>query len=170
MKIDIGSGTKVKQGFVGLDKEKYVPTIKFVCDLNKGILPFKNNSIEEISCEHLLEHLNNPELIVDEIYRVLISGHKAHIVVPYFSYYTSHVWCHKNYWSTACIKLFKSSCYHETKIEFTKVKISLHRETKGIMSLVKIPFQLIADWNPTIYERLFCYVFPMAEIHFELVK
>lgn len=170
LKVDIGSGVKVKEGFVGLDKERYVPSIKYICNLEEGKLPFKDNSVDEFSCEHVLEHLNYPEVIVGEIYRCLKVGGKAHIVCPYFSFRTSHIWCHKNYWSVSCAKLFDKDLYHETKIKFSKMKIRLTRDAKFPMSIIRIPFIAVADFSPALYETLFCYIFPLSEIHFDLEK
>ena len=50
-KINFGSGDDLLQGYENYDQD---------IDLNKK-LPFKNNSIDEIVCYHVLEHLNDNE-------------------------------------------------------------------------------------------------------------
>lgn len=43
---------------------------------------FKDESFDYIICSHILEHVNKPNLALNEIYRVLRSGGKAIIMVP----------------------------------------------------------------------------------------
>ena len=49
----------------------------------KNHLPFKNSYFDFILCSDLLEHLENPEIIIKEISRVLKSKGEALIKVPY---------------------------------------------------------------------------------------
>ncbi len=82
MKLDIGCGTRKKEGFKGVD---ILPLegVDYVCDLEKK-LPFEDNSVEEIFCSHTLEHIHNfPELMA-EFWRVCKPGAKVRILVPYF--------------------------------------------------------------------------------------
>ena len=43
---------------------------------------FKDNSFDYLICSHILEHVNNPNLSLKELYRVLKHGGKAIIMVP----------------------------------------------------------------------------------------
>lgn len=79
MKVDIGGGYRFKDGFLKLDVDvKLKPEI--VADAH--YLPFRNNTINEIYCSHVLEHLKNPRLAVREMARVLKSKGVATIIVP----------------------------------------------------------------------------------------
>ncbi len=46
-------------------------------------LPLADNSVDGVICEYLLEHVPNPQRVVDEIIRVLRPGGEAYIAVPF---------------------------------------------------------------------------------------
>jgi len=70
MKIDIGCGKSCKAGYDGLDRTKF-KGVKYVVDLEKQKLPFKNNTIDNIYSNMFFEHVNNPLDIIVECNRVL---------------------------------------------------------------------------------------------------
>ena len=59
---------------------------KWICDL-RGPWKWDDNSVEEVHCSHFVEHLTATERVhfVNELYRVLIPGGKAQIVVPHWA-------------------------------------------------------------------------------------
>jgi SAM-dependent methyltransferase len=74
--LDIGAGNSPYRSFFK-NSEKYIRIDKFdygtkpdiIADATK--LPFKNNSADSVVCFQVLEHLQNPQKAVDEMYRVL---------------------------------------------------------------------------------------------------
>jgi SAM-dependent methyltransferase len=88
LKLDLGSGPRTKEGFLGVDYRDFGQAIK--ADLTKP-WPWKDGSVEEIHCSHFLEHLDhnkhNPERVrfVNELYRVLVPGGKATIITPHWA-------------------------------------------------------------------------------------
>lgn len=169
MKIDIGYGNVCKAGFVGIDYAKYNSDVKYVVNLNKSKLPFKDNSIDEAYCSHVLEHLDNPMEMVSEVHRVLKKGSKFIIKVPYFANTASHKPNHKNYWNLGCIDYFNGD-YHEAYPKWSKVNFG-HRWVQG---LIYKPFEIIFDFliklSPITYEKRFAYLFPFFELIIELEK
>jgi len=78
-RVDIGGGYRSKAGFFRLDiNAKLKPEIL----ADAQYLPFRNNTINEIYCSHILEHLQNPRLTIREIARILKSKGTATIIVP----------------------------------------------------------------------------------------
>jgi len=53
-----------------------------VCDISK--LPFSENSINEVVCADVIEHISNPKQVLQEIYRVMKKNKTLIIVVPSF--------------------------------------------------------------------------------------
>ncbi len=52
------------------------------CDLNQGILPFKDNDFDTILFSHCLEHIEMPNRIIKEVFRILKSGGTLIVGVP----------------------------------------------------------------------------------------
>lgn len=86
LKLDLGCGPNKRQGFLGVDIEKF-PGVDLVHDLRKIPWPWKDNSVEEVNCSHLLEHFGGEErvLFFNELYRVLRVGGKVTITTPHWS-------------------------------------------------------------------------------------
>lgn len=86
MKIDIGCGSKKKEGFIGIDQYA-MPGVDKVCKIGKEPLPFEDNSVEEVYSSHFIEHLNSEERVqfYNEIYRVMKVGAKATLIAPHWN-------------------------------------------------------------------------------------
>ncbi len=90
LKLDLGCGTRKREGFLGVDRRKF-DGVDIVHDLMVMPWPWDDNSVEEVYCSHLLEHLDhnrhNPERVrfMNELYRILKPGGKATIVTPHWA-------------------------------------------------------------------------------------
>jgi|GEM_PF-5697586 len=122
-KLDLGCGSRKAQGFVGLDKKSGVG-VDVVCNLEKDI-PFESNSCAEIRANHFVEHISNPQHIMEEIYRVLIHKGIVTITVPEASTKGAQKHLdHKSYWNDFSmdyytepylIKKFQTKAYFKIK-------------------------------------------------------
>lgn len=105
MKLEIGCGRTWLEGWEGLDNHDYGQ--KYICDLeviahegnailgdyghvgqpNDGGM-LGDQSVEEINCFNLLEHLTKPAALhlLNECARVLVPGGKLNIIVPNGAY------------------------------------------------------------------------------------
>ena len=87
MKLNLGCGKNLKEGYVGVDIIDYsdiFPKGTFVqADLFKEF-PFENNSIEEVYAAHFIEHIPRDGVIwfFNEVYRILIPSGIFEIYVP----------------------------------------------------------------------------------------
>jgi len=80
MKLNIGGGLKRLEGFQNVD---FMPgeATDILCDIEHEILPLEDNTVDEIACEEVLEHLShsreNPDgldamiFAMNEMWRVL---------------------------------------------------------------------------------------------------
>lgn len=84
LRLDLGCGTRKQEGFTGVDSMSF-PGVDEVLDLT-GPWPWKDDSVEEVHCSHLVEHFTAPQRIhfVNELYRVMKKGAKATIIVPHW--------------------------------------------------------------------------------------
>ncbi len=82
MRIELGCGRHKKEGF-----DVYIDRVDFgfneVCDFEKNKLPFEDNSINFIWCNHVLEHMRDAQNILNECWRVLKPGGIFEVKVPY---------------------------------------------------------------------------------------
>ena len=86
MKLNLGSGSKILDGYTNVDKyDYYKPDV--VHDLEIFPYPFKDNSIDEILLSHVLEHIGqSPDIflgIVKEFYRICRNNSIIKIIVPH---------------------------------------------------------------------------------------
>lgn len=76
-KLNIGSGRIRYDGFTNIDITQIIDgngekMVDIILDIEKEKLPFKDNSIEEIKVENILEHLGNGFIFfLNECHRVL---------------------------------------------------------------------------------------------------
>lgn len=85
--INIGSGSKIiNKKVINIDCYPYEGVSIVALAEN---LPFNNNSIDIIICDYILEHVKDPKMIVDEIYRVLKAGGLVYVGLPFIIGYHS---------------------------------------------------------------------------------
>lgn len=84
LRLDLGAGTRPKEGFVAVDSRAFAET-HIVCDLGKEVWPWDQNTVDEVHCSHMVEHLKPAERIhfANELHRVLKPGAKATIITPH---------------------------------------------------------------------------------------
>jgi hypothetical protein len=85
-KLDIGCGSKKREGFHGVDQYK-MDGVDTVLKIGIAKWPFADDSIEEVVSSHFVEHLNAQERVhfYNELFRVMKKGAKATIVVPHWA-------------------------------------------------------------------------------------
>lgn len=111
-------------------------------------LPISNNSADGIICMSVLEHVENPFKVVEEIYRILKPGGKGFIYVPFL-----HSYHGSDYWR------FSKDGIKYLFIKFQKIEICPARgHFETIASL--LPYQNKFPMNIFIYlARLFDAIF-----------
>jgi len=84
VKLDIGCGHNKKEGYISIDKSPDVDA-DYIVDVETEPLPFKDSSVDEIHCAHLVEHIHNLIPFMNECYRVLKPGGRMEILAPYYT-------------------------------------------------------------------------------------
>jgi len=83
--LNLGCGKTRIPNSLGVDKVKTQDYVDIVHDLNITPYPFTDNSVDEIHMYHVLEHLNGPLRILEDIHRILKPNGICNIRVPHFS-------------------------------------------------------------------------------------
>ena len=109
--ISKGSGAKLWKTLL-LEKTKIIHCdlllqneVDVVADAHK--LPFKNNSFHSLVCQAVLEHVQNPKLVVEEMRRVLKSNGIAYVEVPFLQGFHADPHDYQRYTQEGLKVLFK---------------------------------------------------------------
>ncbi len=170
--LDLGCGNNKYKSMnkndlvIGIDQVK-IHNVDIVWNLNKFPYPFNNNEFDLIYTSHTLEHLDNLDETFQEIIRITKNHGKIIIRVPHFSCGVSYRDpTHKILFSYFTFNYFTDECFY-TKSKFKIIKRRLNFTRENFTFLNKI-FNPIINLNPLIYERLFCWILPCAEVIAEL--
>lgn len=82
--LDIGCGKNKVCGALGLDIDKSANP-EILHDLNVYPYPIKDNEFDKIYAKHVIEHVNDPVLFLQECYRILKVGGTIFVETPHFS-------------------------------------------------------------------------------------
>jgi hypothetical protein len=110
--IDLGCGSHKVEGAIGVDKHPY-PGVDKIVDLDVTPWPLDSDSFETIYAHHVIEHVVDIPLFMNEIHRIGSDGAMVYIVTPHFSSVSS--------WGDPTHRWHLSCVWHET---FTKLYLS----------------------------------------------
>lgn len=86
LKLDLACGDNKQEGYFGIDCVSTAST-DYVWDLTVTPWPIDDETVDEIVCNHFLEHLTGRQRIafMEECYRILKPEAKLIVVTPYWS-------------------------------------------------------------------------------------
>ena len=170
--IELGCGKKKRQGRITVDKAD-LPNVDIVADMENGLPFLPDDSVDEIHCRSVLEHIQNFEDLIREMVRVLKKSGKAHIFVPHFSnpyYYSDYT--HRRFFGLYTFYYFVDK-EHQLKRKvpnfYTDTRILILSQRLKFRSIFSIlnPFKKLIGWflnlHPALqayYEENLCYIFP----------
>lgn len=104
LKLNLGCGGRPLPGYVNVDI--YGDKVDIRHNLNIFPYPFKENSVDIVRMSDVLEHLDDPRLVLKEIRRILKPGGIFKFYLPHFTYNGAFNPFHKTFWS------YNSVCYN----------------------------------------------------------
>ena len=169
--LNLGSGTtRHHPQLINLD----IQDSANVDVLNLGTeLPFKNDSLDLVISQEVLEHIDDPWHTISEVYRVLRPGGKFYCQVPFvigfhpgpcdywrFSRQALEHLFNNQHWEmeTLELSLGHGSGFYRILVEFLAVTAStisqrLYRPAKGLAALACYPFQWFDYLTPFSAEK-----------------
>jgi predicted SAM-dependent methyltransferase len=82
LRLDLACGKRKKHNFIGVDLWEGAD---IVYNLEKFPWPFENDSVDEIFCQHYIEHVPDFVSFANELHRIMKVGAKAEIIAPYYT-------------------------------------------------------------------------------------
>lgn len=180
--IELGCGQQKQiQNAITIDMID-LPHIDIIANVNEGLSFLPDESVDEIYSFHFMEHIDDLEYFMKEIYRVLKKGGKKIGKVPHFSnpyFYSDYT--HHHFFGLYTFSYFSKESfykrgvpnfYNHENFKINKMKL-IFRSPFIVRHYIKRVWQLIfnsSKYMQELYEESFCYTFPAYEIEFEIEK
>lgn len=170
MKLNVGCGKDVREGYVNLDAVR-LPGVDVVHDINKKF-PFPDNHFDEILANHVVEHASDLTKLMRELHRILKPGGGLLIETPHFTFANAYVDpTHLHFFSFNTFKYFVKGDNYNYYYDFSFSKISVRLSfNKKYLLLYNYALELIANLFPKVYEQTPLRLFPAENLHIVLVK
>lgn len=171
VKLNLGSEGDPKKGWTNLNIRSG-KNVDVVHDLNKFPYPFNDNHADVIYLSHVLEHLDEPIKVLNELHRILSKGGLLLINVPHyagnanwvdithkraFAYGTLMTLCDEEHCGIYGLKRFKK----------VKARFGFWRCWYYPWNFVVEP---LANLKPIYFEHVFANIFPPFEINYIIEK
>jgi SAM-dependent methyltransferase len=167
-KVNLGSGGQSLAGYVNVDVNPNAAGVDLVYDLNQYPWPFDSDSIDEVCMDQVLEHLQDRNLAVAEIYRILRPGGLAKISVPHFTWqyaYTDPT--HRHFFGYYTFAYYARDCgYFGFQFSSCRVRL-IFGKRRALWNRLLEP---IANRFPTLYEQSPLRIFPALTVEATLRK
>ena len=162
MKLNIGCGNDIREGWINLDRYPINDKVTYF-EINIFPYEWKDGSIDEIYCSHVLEHTNKVDVIIHEFTRILKPGGILHIKLPVFSngwkhrgWYHVKTYFHSLYganWKAKTTDSHESSIYSNCNYDLIFFKKNL--KFKGINYIYWLIGSMINRFVSWIYSIFF---------------
>lgn len=146
MKLEIGGGrTPRGEGFLNCD---ILDCADIVIDLEKGKLPFEDNSVDEVYSAHCLEHVNNAVAVLAEVLRICRVGATVEMRLPHWLHPMASCSGHVHVLSDRQVEIW---CSHPEN--FWPDSIKSFRLVKPIHYQIDVDFHELRPLFPNMTDR-----------------
>lgn len=174
--LDIGCGPEKFPGAIGADKNPETAA-DVLCDLDRGALPFADNSFDQVRALHIIEHVADVIKTMEEFHRVTRPGGTIYLVTPHYTDASSfrdptHRW-HLNSYS---FLYFYKGGMHGRDMWYTKVRMRQARLRVKLLSVWRLlGFEFLVNRLPRFrwfWEYYLSFVIrgKVMEFTFEVLK
>ncbi|OGG45170.1 hypothetical protein A2673_03705 [Candidatus Kaiserbacteria bacterium RIFCSPHIGHO2_01_FULL_50_13] len=186
LKINLGSSGINKEGYINVDIRHSVnPDV--IHDLNAFPYPFESDSADHIRMVHVLEHLDKPFLVMQELHRILKPGGTLYIAVPHFSrgfthaehthgfdisfpYYFTMRFPEQFYGAEYELASLKLNWISQITMRYLS-QLGFGAVTVFLLKALNVVFTAVGNASPMACSRLWCFwVGGFEEIEFNFIK
>ena len=174
--LDLGCGPNKHPGAIGADKRPNLAA-DVLCDIDRGALPFRDSSFDQVRAVHLIEHVADVVATMEELHRITRPGGVLFIVTPHYTDFSSfadptHRW-HLNSYS---FRIFYPGGIHGQDHFYSGVRLRPRRTTVKLLKLWKwLGFELLVNHIEPFrrfWEFYLCFIIrgKVLEFEFEVLK
>ncbi|QDD14145.1 methyltransferase domain-containing protein [Candidatus Methylopumilus rimovensis] len=171
--LDLGCGKKKRKGAIGVDfSDKHEADV--IHNLNVFPYPFGDEVFDEVYLDNVLEHLDDPIRVMEEVNRICKKKAIIKVIVPYFR----SIWAfidptHKNFFTVNSFSYFDPRSPTCHRYEYTSARFYVEdivfNETLPNRWLKRVMI-FIANKYPNKYEFYLSHLFPLDDITYYLKK
>lgn len=171
--LDLGCGKKKRPGAIGVDySDRHRADI--IHDLNIFLYPFESDSVDEVYLDNVLEHLDEPMRVMEEVHRILRPGGMVKVIVPYFR----SMWAfidptHKTFFTVDSFAYYDPDHIICQKYDYVNTRFKVERvvfnETLTNRWFKKLIIRF-ANRRPHRYESHLSHLIPLDDITYYLRK
>lgn len=165
-KLNFGCGKIIKpkkEGWINADIQKGKGIDKSF-NFEKFPYPFEDNYFDYIFCDNVLEHLNSPIKVINQLWRISKKNALIEIKVPYYK--SKWAWgdlTHVNFFSEESIKqLFEEKGYIYDKREKFEIKEVYLKPSK--------PFNYAPNFIRKVFSRYLDNIYSEIQIKAKVIK
>lgn len=153
-KLNLGCGTDIREGWINLDNFDS-KTLDVIHNLETFPYPFEDNYFDEIIAVNVLEHIENPVRVIEELHRITSKNGKVTIRVPYYNSKDMGTDpTHKNFFSEHSLDYFdpsKKHCQERPYYSTARFSINKIHSYTNVLSLKYIKISSIIIQKPLFY-------------------
>lgn len=161
--IDLGCGARKLAGAIGVDARQ-LPGVDIIHDLNRRPYPLPDDYADEVRLSHILEHLADPVVVLEEVWRITRPGGRVHIRVPHYT--GPYAWkdpTHVRCFTTQSFEYFGTNSYSyythaRYDVRSVRLKYFLDPHHRRVFNLWGGVVQWILDRRPRFAERFLAYL------------
>ena len=171
--LDLGCGKKKRPGAIGVDySDRHNADI--IHNLNVFPYPLKDNEFDVIYLDNVLEHLDDPMRVMEEVHRICKAGGEVKVIVPYFR----SLWAfidptHQHFFTVDSFAFYDPDHIICQRYDYVKTRFKVERivfnETLANRLFKKIVIAFANKW-PNRYERYLSHLIPLDDISYYLRK
>lgn len=134
-------------------------------DLNVTPFPFIENQFKEITCHHVLEHLNDLGAVMEELHRICQDSGVIYIEVPHHTSWQANTPDHKLRFNHFALNEYidgKNTWKTGKKFRLIKSCLTFHKFFRFFL------LHKLFNAYPELYEKFLAYMFPAEHLKFWL--
>lgn len=184
-KLNLGCGEDRKEGFLHIDHNPLAHP-EVLHDLNVFPYPFEEGELDEVVASHVIEHLDKPFLVMQELHRILKVDGTLEVRVPHFSRGFTHAEHAHGFDITFPLYFnpnFTKSGYYGVHFELQDMKLrwlaNAHllpfagygTVTISLLKGISAVISFLANLSPAFMSRIWCFwVGGFDEMRFIFIK